>query len=195
MASGSRLFDLDGTLWDSFPFYATLLGRAGSIAETDVIDALRQGESIVNLIGRVGVARDVVSRALRDGDGTVAAWHGTAEMLEGLTRRGHPLAVVTGLPGSIALPALERLGFAELVAVVIHAGSRVGSKPSAAPLVAALSRLSVGPSRADWYVGDTERDATAASRAGMNFAWASWGYGDQPVGARVLATPPDILDL
>jgi len=41
VAAGARLFDLDGTLWDSFAFYSAIVSRGGAItAEAASAEAL-----------------------------------------------------------------------------------------------------------------------------------------------------------
>jgi phosphoglycolate phosphatase-like HAD superfamily hydrolase len=195
VAPSARLFDLDGTLWDSFPFYASVLAPTLVMTEEEAINALRSGEPIVRLMRRVGLPRTAVEGALVSGSGLVVPWAGVRETIDELRRRNHPLGVVTALPGSIASAALQRLGLADNLPVVIHAGSGVPPKPSPAPLFAALAQLGVTQSSDDLYVGDAPTDATAARRARMRFAWASWGYGAKPDGVTVLEAPAKVLDL
>jgi phosphoglycolate phosphatase-like HAD superfamily hydrolase len=195
LAGRARLFDLDGTLWDSYPWYAAVIGQSGRMSESDALALLRAGDSIVTMIRRLGLPHNTIERALGDGIGQVVGVRGVGDALDGLRLGGGLMGVVTSLPGRIAEPALQRLGFAEMFRVVIHAGSGAGSKPSPRPLLTALRDLGVDIAPTHWYVGDTERDAIAASRAGISFAWVSWGYGTPPPDATVLHQPADILDL
>lgn len=195
MASGARLFDLDGTLWDSFTFYAAIAAEGGAITAETAREALISGESVMKLIARLGLRRSVMASALERSTAAVAPHEGMVAVLDKLASRGHPLGVVTNLSGSIALPVLERLGLADRFGVVVHAGSGAGHKPSPGPILAALARFGAvaGPTHA--YIGDHRGDQEAADAAGVRFAWAGWGYGTPRAGAVIVRRPADILDL
>lgn len=185
MAGPARLLDLDGTLVLSYPLYAAALATAGSAVEASVLEALREGQNVVALMRASGVTPAAMGRAL---DGTeviaVAGWDVT---LAELRRRHHPLGIVTSLPGWLAHALLSRAALEPTVDVVI-ANAR---KPSPAGIFKALAVLGTTPSEADVYVGDTGIDGEAARRAGISFAWASWGYG--PPQEPALERPEDLL--
>ena len=186
MAAGARLFDLDGTLWDSFAFYSAIVSRGGAITAEAASAALLDGENVVSLMRRLGLPRNTLSGSLARSSAVVVPHDGMVAVLHELRERGHPLAVVTSLPGTFAHRILQQLGLADLFPVVIHAGSRAGRKPNPQPILAALMGLAVSASQAHVYIGDTDVDLEAANRAGVRFAWASWGYGDMSTNAAVL---------
>jgi phosphoglycolate phosphatase len=66
--------------------------------------------------------------------------------------------------------ALECHDLADRIAVVVGRDTVATRKPDPAPLLAALEPLDVLPERA-LFVGDSERDATAAERAGVDFRY------------------------
>lgn len=196
MAAGARLFDLDGTLWDSYAFYSAIASEQGTITAEVARAALLGGENIVALMRRLALPRTRLSALLERPSPPVVPQAGMAEVLDELRRRGHPLAVVTNLAGWIAEPIVHHLGFSDVFRVVIHAGSRAGEKPNPQPILSALGRLGISDvSAAHAYIGDMEADHLAAARAGVRFAWATWGYGDAPAGVAVLRRPADILEL
>lgn len=195
MAPGARLFDLDGTLWDSFAFYGAVAAEQGTITAEAARDALIAGENVVTLMDRLGLGRRALASALARSTSVVMPHDGMAAVLEKLAARGHPLGVVTNLSGSIALPVIERLGLAERFGVVVHAGSGAGRKPSQRPILAALTELGMVASASHVYVGDHLADQEAAEAAGLRFAWAGWGYGTPPRGTAVLRDPAAILEL
>lgn len=196
MAGGARLFDLDGTLWDSYEFYSAIASEQRTITAEAARAALLGGENIVALMGRLGVPRTRFSALLERSSPPIVPQAGMAEVLDELRRRGHPLAIVTNLAGWIAEPIVHHLGLSDVFRVVIHAGSRVGRKPNPQPILSALGRLGISDvSAADAYIGDMEADHLAAARAGVRFVWATWGYGDAPAGVTALRSPADILEL
>lgn len=66
--------------------------------------------------------------------------------------------------------ALERHGLDEFVDAVVGRDSVATRKPDPGPLLAALEPLAVPPERA-LFVGDSERDAETAERAGADFRY------------------------
>lgn len=61
MAARALLFDLDGTVWDSFPWYAAVMKECVGVADTEA--RLRAGESLITFARARGVSRDRLFRA------------------------------------------------------------------------------------------------------------------------------------
>lgn len=57
MAADAVLVDLDGTVWDSWPWYARCIGgdRPSGVARAEA--ALRSGRSVATLLRRAGAER------------------------------------------------------------------------------------------------------------------------------------------
>lgn len=112
-----------------------------------------------------------------------------------LSRRRQPLGAVTNLPSWIVLPMLESVGLDEdFQCVVTYLRP---PKPHPRCLIQAMQVLDVEASPRVWFVGDTDADRQAALRAGVSFAWASWGYAaNAPIGCdRELTRFSEVLDL
>ncbi len=193
MAQDAILVDLDGTVWDSYPWYSELLAATGRVSKTSALSELRSGASIVSLLRRCGVSDTALARHSPG----PALFPGVATALEDLVKRKIPIGAVTNLPGRLVFPMLTRVGLREAFPTVVHAGNCRLRKPHPGPLLMALRDLGVSPSTKSLYVGDMARDAEAAVSAGVAFAWASYGYG-AACPARttyVLQSFTDILDL
>jgi HAD superfamily hydrolase (TIGR01549 family) len=174
MAATTLLFDLDGTLWDSYPWYAEVIGAQGSVSRETVLARLRAGEAIVHIARDAGVPVNRFQTAGRPG-----LYPGVEEGLRELHRRGTRLGVVTSLSPHLVLPALRALGIEGFFGeAVVHPGNCRSRKPNPGGLLNALVRLSTVPSKEAFYVGDRKIDAQAATNAGISFAWAAYGYGD-----------------
>lgn len=168
---------MDGTVWDSFPFYAEVLAQESNGSAEAIISELRQGTSIVTLCRRMGVTDSrFQKRCGACGDARVL-YPGVQKTLEALNVRRVPMAVVTSLPARIAEPLLEVLDIRRYFSDVVNASNCKARKPSPAPLTFALGRIGVARDRDVYYVGDQAVDADAAKAAGVSFAWASYGYG------------------
>ena len=130
MAERAVIFDLDGTVWDSWPFYASVLAELTGQSRDDLLRALRNGESIVQLHKRLGISRDrFIDRTTRNAD-RLQLYDGIGDVLCGLKEAGNTLGVVTSLPGSIANPLLTRKRLSQLFDLVIPAKFGLPPKPN-----------------------------------------------------------------
>jgi len=179
VAPEALVFDLDGTVWDSYPWYAQILEDEARVPKTQTIGELSHGASVVRLINEHGVTRSrFVRRAVSSID-ALSLYPGIREVLSTLRARRVPLAVFTSLPGSIAEPTLNATGLRAYFSQVVHAGNCYVRKPRPAGILQALSAMEVAPSDAVIYVGDRADDSRAAQSAGVSFAWAAYGYSEE----------------
>ncbi len=175
MAPRAFLFDLDGTIWDSYPWYARILAEIGGTSAASVLDQLRRGNSIVQLLRRNRVPDSALIRRYSELD----LYPRVVETLEELGHREIPRGLVTSLPGRLVLPLLKGLDLSGHFKTVIHAGNCRFRKPDPRPLLTALDGMGMQAAEDTCYVGDLLSDAQAAARAGLAFAWASYGYGER----------------
>lgn len=176
------LFDFDGTLADTFPWFAGVLN--------DVADRYRfnrvQGEEAELLRGceprvilqRLGIApwkllfvARHLRRALARDVHQISLFSGVPELLAGLRSSGSLLAIVSSnSEGNVrAILGPENAGRFTLYAC----GSSLFGK--AAKIRRILARSAVAPDRSI-LVGDEIRDAQAARACGIAFGAVSWGY-------------------
>ena len=197
MAAQALIFDLDGTIWDSYPRYALAIAGDDARLRNTVEDKLRRGASVISLLRQHGVSERRFLQCVLDEHGPTLLYPGAATAIRELGRRRTPLAIATSLPGRIAEPMLARVGLADHIRVVVHAGNCRSRKPNPGPILSALRLLRVEPSADLYYVGDRADDAEAASRAEVSFAWASYGYEEsEPTGcAAVLPNIKAVIHL
>lgn len=197
MAPTALLFDLDGTVWDSFPWYADLLARASGRGAATFNAKLRGGVSIVTLSQQCGISNGRFIAQCEASMNSLQLYPGVRTTLVQLAARGIPTAAVTSLPGRIAEPLLVGLHLAEFFRIIVHAGNCASRKPRPGPLLAALQMLRIVPDGNVFYVGDRKDDAAASEAAGIRFAWASYGYGDGcPIASAIrLNSIDEVLDL
>jgi phosphoglycolate phosphatase len=192
MAANAFLFDLDGTLWDSHPWYATAARCASGAPCADFADRLRNGGNLVALIRELGLANATFTRSCEKQLSALRLFPKVRDVLITLSKQKMPMGIVTNLPEWIVSPALQSLGLGELFRARIFAAR----KPSPTGIVNGLALLSAKAKDAV-YVGDTGSDCAAANAAGVPFAWAAYGYGNGcPEGAsKVLRSFGDVLSL
>ncbi|GAA0243435.1 HAD hydrolase-like protein [Rhodanobacter caeni] len=174
------IFDLDGTLADSFAFFVSvhnqLADRHGfrHIAPAE-IDALR-GRSAREVMRHVRlprwklpwVARSFV-RLMRAAD--IPLFAGVGPMLQQLERSGAALALVSSNAADNCRRILGDAHWQRLVHVECGA-SILGKRRRIARVLRATG---IEPTRAI-YVGDQITDAEAARAAGVAFGAVAWGY-------------------
>ena len=161
------VFDLDGTLVDLAVDWGAARADAAALFERRGHDPA--GDDLWGLLGRadeLGLRAELEERLSdRECDG--------ARRSERLAHADHlPLAVPTGVCSlnceAACRTALDTHALTDHVDSVVGRDSCATYKPDPAPLLAALSDLGVPPGRA-LFVGDTERDAVTAERAGVAF--------------------------
>jgi HAD superfamily hydrolase (TIGR01549 family) len=178
------LFDLDGTLIDTYRLYlecyrlalAPYLYREPSDEEIVARGPASERRFVAEWIGELyaddchaAVRRHYASLHASLGEG---AYEGVREMLAALRSAGYPLAIVTG-KGRDAWEVTEReLALGPFAAVVTDDDVRA-PKPDAEGLLAAARALATAP-EACVYVGDSLTDLQAGRNAGMRVAAALW---------------------
>lgn len=184
------LFDLDGTLLDTAPDFASVVNRMlaeagrealpytairgavsnGSRALVELAFALVEGEPgfsahrerLLSLYA-ANLAVDTVPFPGMDG------------LIRSLAARGLAWGVVTNKPAWLAEPLLARMPFAPAAGVLVCPEHVRRTKPDPEPLLLACERIGCAPSDAI-YVGDHLRDIEAGRAAGMRTVAAAYGY-------------------
>ena len=197
MARRPLLVDLDGTLWDSRPWYAQVLGRLCGAQAWELEDRLASGTSVVELARMRNLSNGRFAGEAERSIASLSFYDGALDALEELVGRGTPIGVVTNLPGWLVGPMLEATELDEYFDVVVTPVRGLPSKPRPHGVLKALREMGSEPGPEIWFVGDSAADAQAAARAGVSFAWASYGYDDEaPTGAeRELGSFGEVLEL
>ena len=178
------LFDLDGTLVDSYRLYlesyrravAPVLGRSPSHAEIVARAPSAERRFLVDWVGeeRVDECHDALCRHYSElqgafGDGP---YDGVREMLAGLAAAGYPLGIVTG-KGRRLWEITEPIFAPRLFDVVITEDDVREPKPHPEGLLAAAEAMRIEAGRIA-YLGDSVSDLAAARAAGMTVGAALW---------------------
>jgi phosphoglycolate phosphatase len=175
MAFKALIFDLDGTLWDSYPCYAAALDCVSERPNGKVLELLRNGENIMSLARRAGVSNSKLSRLCLENVSCLKLYPGVADGLEQLKKKGLALGIATNLPGWFVQPFLSHFGMNSLFV----ASAFFAQKPSPTKLGYVVRAL--GKSNPDTlFIGDSESDAKAANAAEISFGWAAYGYFSTP---------------
>lgn len=180
MAPPLLIFDLDGTLVDSFGDI-----RRGILVALEAI-GVEPNEPLLSLV-RKGIGLELYYREATQGGGDAAGlatfieayrscyfeadtpiivYEGVTETLTRL-RKAHPhtkLAVATSKRTGMAREVVRRGGLAELFDAV-HGSDGIPEKPDPTLLLGVAEALDV-PIAEAWMVGDTDRDVLAARAAG-----------------------------
>ncbi len=195
MAIQAVLIDLDGTLWDSAPWFARLLAPSDVAAQGRVASALRTpsaGSSAARLLAsRYQPA--AFTRVCQEQIEALDVYPRATETLATI-RAALPLGVVTNLPGWIARPMLAATNMESTFTTIQCAARGVRSKPSPALLRMAQRALDLVATDI-LYVGDSGSDRAAASATGMPFVHATWGYDAVDAAPARINAWPELLDL
>lgn len=172
------LFDLDGTLWDSYPLYSQIVSQRSDVTIQNVQDSLEDNVPIARLLRKIGInTATQLSSILKNYPNKHFLYKGADKMLESIESRGVPLGIVTSLPKWIATPLLDWSQIQKYFSCLVHYGSTRKHKPRPDPIKKALSELNLTPSPSVMYIGDSEVDLQAALSSGIQFTFASFGYG------------------
>jgi HAD superfamily hydrolase (TIGR01509 family) len=178
------LFDLDGTLVDTWALYLEsflrtlepFVGRRLSLEEMRALHPTSEVRALRHVVPAGAVAD--AHAALLGHYGALHATHfagpypGVVAMLDALRALGCTLGIVTGKSSGAWEITHKAAGLGDF-AVFVGDDHVREAKPSPDGLHLALERLGVTPDQA-LYVGDSVSDAQAARDAGVRFAAALW---------------------
>ena len=183
------IFDFDGTLADSFPFFISVFNRLACQHRFNTIEPERiadfRGYSARQMMAHVRMPRwrlPFVAHSfskMMNGASEVQAFDGTRETVEYLVRQGLRLTIVTANSRENVINVLGHETFRRFEQV--ESGVSIFGKASKISRI--LSKAGIAPDRAI-YIGDQATDLEAARKAKVAFGAVSWGY----------ATPESLLD-
>ena len=175
----AALFDLDGTLVDSEPVHraawkAFFDSRGWQVSEETYVshfvgrrgaDAFRTVEGPWSEEDPDDLLSEVMTH-LESVSTEPGAIPGAAELVRSVHGSGVPIAVVTSAMRSWVDEALDFVGVADLVSVVVTAEDVTAGKPDPEGYLAACDRLGVSPADVAAFE-DSVSGVTAASSAGI----------------------------
>ncbi|WP_336040103.1 HAD family hydrolase [Acinetobacter calcoaceticus] len=176
------IFDMDGTLVDSFSFFLGTLNQLAKKHKFKSVE-LHEVEQYKHLSPKEimkemkvsrwklpWIAKDFI-RLMKERDQEVNMFEGMRDHLIELHNRGYTLAIIT----SNSKENCQNLLGAELCELFSHidGGSSIFGKAKRIKRV--LNILDVSKNQAI-YVGDQTTDGEAAHKAGIDFAAVGWGY-------------------
>ncbi len=215
MKYAAVIFDLDGTLLDTIEDLADSMNAAlqGEGHAVHAIDAYRYfvGDGIENLVRRAlpESARD--EESVNRGKAAMEAeynkrWNaksrpytGVPELLDELTRRQIPTAILSNKPEPFTILAVNELLSPWTFFPIRGARPDTPRKPDPTGALVVAEELGVEPAKC-LYLGDTDTDMKTAVGAGMYALGATWGFrlGEELLrtGAQTLLDEPmELLEL
>ncbi len=190
------LFDIDGTLLDTFDFIYGAFEHAFKVhgippLTRDEISHLMGGPlTEVYAIMAPGYDAKALSethRQFQENNLALAKlFPDTMTVLDRLTKRGMKLAAITTRSIRTSVLSLEENGIAGYFDLVLSAEDVARHKPHPEPIFKALDTLNIEPIHAI-MVGDTAADIMAGKNAGTTTVAALYGFG----GDRLLEWNPD----
>lgn len=123
-------------------------------------------------------------------------YDGIDTTLKTLLDNGIKLSVATNAPTKFAKRMLSHLDVAHLFDVIIGADKINASKPSPKMIEYILKSYNFNYEKHEaWMIGDNSKDMLSAQNAGINSAFAIWGFTPESNHNIVINTPKDILDI
>lgn len=213
MTIDTILFDLDGTLLDTAPEFATVLNAMRMERGADPMP-FPEFRAVVShgataMLGHAfpGVVTDAATldtlreEFLNRYAASLAVettfFDGMDAVLQEIERTGRRWGIVTNKPAWLTTPLLAAMGLDGRAASVVSGDTLVHRKPHPAPVLHGCSLAGSEPKHTA-FVGDAERDIQAGRAAGLATAVALFGYigpDDRPQdwGADALLASPGAL--
>ena len=176
------IFDLDGTLCDTFPVIidafnaavAPIKGRAYTALQVIALFGDPEPVMIRREVGdRWEEACEIYYQRYQQDHHQVAPFDGVSEMLAELTRLEIPMALVTGKSRRSCDITLREMGWSDCFASVVTGSEMKKQKPDPGGLLTAVREMNLDPARCV-MVGDSPADIGAAKGAGIGAVVAGW---------------------
>lgn len=184
MAQKYRLviFDFDGTLADTFPWFANVINK---VAEKYHFKRIEPGEhetirefdarGVLKYLGvplwKMPLIANYMRMLMTHDIQKIALFQG----IEGLLRRLASVGVTLAVVSSNSYENIRHVLGEEMAALIVYYECGVSMFGKEAKLRKILKRSGVSPTEAI-YIGDEIRDSEAARKVGLAFGGASWGY-------------------
>ena len=176
------MFDFDGTLADSYPFFLSVFNTVADRHAFRRIDVARASElrhlGVRQMMDHVGLptwklplASKTFMAMMQDSAHQIPLFDGIADALRHLHGRGVQLAVVSSNSEHNVRAVLGP----ELTALVARFDCGMSVFGKASRIRAVLKACGAAPAEA-LYIGDQATDAEAARKAGVAFGAVHWGY-------------------
>ena len=176
------IFDFDGTLADSFPFFLSVFNTIADRHGFRRIDTARADElrhygmrQMMDMLGMPAWKLPLASKSfiamMKDGAHAISLFEGVAEALRHLHANGVLLTVVS----SNSEHNVRTILGPELAGLVLQFECGMSIFGKASRIRAVLSERGVDATQAI-YVGDQGTDADAARKAGVGFGAVHWGF-------------------
>ena len=191
MICAAIIFDLDGTLLDTLDDLGDSMNAVLAMAgyPTHPIDAYRYfiGDGIEKLVHRAlpidhrddeSVARSkeaMDAEYAKRWNAKTKPYAGVPQLLDELTRRQVPSAILSNKPDPFTLLAVKELLSAWSFYPIRGARPDTPRKPDPAGALAITAELGASPADC-LYLGDTDTDMKTAVAAGMYAVGATWGF-------------------
>ena len=184
-------------MWDSRPWYAEAIARLSGGSALQVAGQLEAGANIVRVAKDHGVSNARLAQAAKEDGVPIELYDGVLQTLDSLRERGILIGIVSNLPGWLVRPLLQSTGIDKYVTATATPRRGVPAKPKPHGIQRVLQEMGRDANARTWFVGDGAVDAEAAVAAGVQFAWASYGYHTEapPHTAKVLKRFNDVLRL
>lgn len=177
------IFDLDGTLADTFPMIIGAwneavrepLGREFAPEEVIALFGVPEEPMLRRVLAPEDVpkAMEVYHQHYEAEHGLVEPFEGITEVLKAIAAAGIPIGVVTGKGRRSADITLRLLGWDGLFSRVVTGDDVKHQKPHPEGALATAKTLGVDP-RSCVFVGDTPTDVECGRAAGMTTIAAAW---------------------
>ncbi|MBB1079240.1 HAD family hydrolase [Limosilactobacillus sp. STM2_1] len=205
------IFDIDGTLIDTFQMYMpalleTLENHGYHFSDPAGIEKQLYGIAAVDALHKLGVPADDISaldrewiqKAYQKVD-QVKVLPGIPAVLKNLASRTQTrMAIVTSKTREEYKKYFQdKYDFAKYFSIAVTANDTEKHKPAPDPLLLAMRQLNAKAEEVV-YVGDMQTDLSAAKMAGIKFAGANYGsvFPEKLVNADFkLVTPADLLKI
>ena len=184
------LFDLDGTLLDTAPDFATATNillrqkKLPQVKEQNIRTLISDGSAgIISKLFAMNSSNpryektrhellDLYSRHLAE---QTLPFKGLVELLKKLDAHNIPWGIVTNKPEIYTNSILKKLDLASYPKVVVCPDHVSLTKPNPEPIILACNKLGIKPENTV-YIGDHIRDIQAGANAGAVTIAAAYGY-------------------
>ncbi len=186
------IFDFDGTLVDSVPsihknanIMAKMYGQP-AIPMHKVVHSIGAGlgkflervfKPVLSSMPLKEIRADYVRLYRKNHNYKMKVYPGVKETLKYLKSRGAKLAIISNKLGFFIKSSCAHTGIKKYFRAIIGRGDLKKDKPDPYPVIYAVKKYGASKD-STLFVGDSQYDAECAKKAGVAFAYVTYGYGD-----------------